>query len=274
MTITARADDLGDRMKDLEMQEAGRKALPGIPLIARLDGRAFHTFTRQMKRPYDTLMVAAMEKTTKMLVQEFKPIIGYTQSDEITLVFPNPETLFGGRFQKLHSTLAGYASAVFARIALVNSVNRAFNWPRSVPSFDCRVWQVPSLVTALDVLIWREDDATKNSVAMLAQSKFSHKDLQNKGRGDMLDMLKGTGVMWNDQPTHFKRGIYVKHRVVQRPLTGHERLAIPEAHRPAEGTLVNRGEVYVLDLPPIRGIDREEAINRLFFKDPVPEVVP
>jgi len=266
-SITGKSDDLADEMKDLEMQEAGRKALPGIPLVARLDGRAFHTFTRGMRRPFDTDLMAAMEHTLKALVAEFKPIVGYTQSDEISLVFLDPSVLFGGRYQKLHSILAGYASALFARIAAANYYKKLPGWTSTLPTFDCRVWQVPNLETALDALIWREDDATKNSVAMLAQAHFSHKELHCKDRHDMLDMLHAKEVNWNLQPTHFKRGIYVKHHVVQRPLTEAERERIPLAHRPAADTLVNRGEVFVLDLPPIRSLDRADALTRLFVKE-------
>lgn len=270
-TITAKADDLGDRMKELEMAEAGRKALPGIPLIVRLDGRAFHTLTRKMRRPYDVAFMEAMKQTTQFLVAEFRPIVGYTQSDEITLVFRNPENLFSGRFQKLTSVLAGFASAVFARHHLVNSTVDKENcpgWPTdTVECFDARAWQVPDLETALDVLIWREDDATKNSVAMLAQAHYSHKELHGKGRADQLDMLKAKGINWNKEPTHFKRGVYVKHRTVRRMLTADEWTRIPEKFRPPQDSVVERGEVYVLDIDPIRRFQRPDAILRLFTKE-------
>lgn len=265
-TITGRADDLGDQMKDLEMQEAGRRALPRIPLIARLDGRAFHTFTRGMNRPYDIAMMAAMEWTTKDLVSEFKPIVGYTQSDEITLVFLDPSTLFSGRYQKLTSVLAGMASAVFARIAVVNLNNGLPGWSAKLPCFDCRAWQVPDLDSALDALIWREDDAVKNSVAMLAQAHFSHKELHCKDRHEMLDMLHAKGINWNAQPTHFKRGIYVKSTYKMRVLTEEERARIPEKHRPPANWAAPRGSIEVLDFPPIRSLERDNAKNILFSK--------
>jgi tRNA(His) 5'-end guanylyltransferase len=272
-SITGKADDLGDAMKELEMQEAGRKALRGIPLVARLDGRAFHTFTRGMARPFDIHFMEAMRSTAASLVKEFRPVVGYTQSDEISLVFLDPSVLFGGRFQKLHSVLAAHASALFARIAMANALRADRNWPHSLPTFDCRVWQVPDLDTALDALIWREDDATKNSVAMLAQAHFSHKELHCKDRHDMLDMLHAKGVNWNAQPTHFKRGIYIKNRVVHRPLTEEERSHIPAKHQPPPNTVVARGETFVVDLEPIRSLDRAVAIQKLLRPEPSPEAI-
>lgn len=224
-------DDLGDRLKKLEMAEAGRAMMPGLPVIARLDGRAFHTFTRKFQRPFDPHMGTAMQVVTKALVKEFHAEVGYTQSDEITLVWREPR-LFGGRFQKLTSVLAGYASSIFGRIALTYAKNAAIAWPDIVPCFDCRVFQVPNPETAVDVLAWREYDAVKNSVSMAAQAVYSHKELHGKGRADKMDMLFAKGINWNDYPVHFKRGIYFKRYNVERLLTPQELEEIPEAHRP------------------------------------------
>jgi tRNA(His) 5'-end guanylyltransferase len=238
--------NLGDRLKVLEMAEAGRRAVLDVPVIARLDGRAFHTYTRGMKRPFDERMQYMMRNTTSGLVAEFHALVGYTQSDEITLVWDKP-TLFDGRFQKLTSVLAGYASATFMREHILTG-----GFYSQTPCFDCRVFQVNNLDDALDVLAWREDDAVKNSVAMAAQSVYSHKQLMNKHRGDMMDMLHAKGINWNDYPAHFKRGIYLKRIVEDRTLTEAERDAIPEAHRPPADRVFKRGSVKVLDIEPIR----------------------
>jgi tRNA(His) guanylyltransferase len=262
----AHPESLGNIMKDLEGIEAQRRAIPGLTLMARLDGKSFSTFTKSMDRPWDTAMMYAMCDTTMALVKEFKPLVGYTQSDEITLAFADPQNLFNGRFQKFHSVLAGYASANFALIAQNNYNFGIQGWTDKIPCFDCRVWQVPSINVALEALVWREDDAVKNSVAMLAQSVFSHKELFKKGRNEMLDMLMAKGINWNDTPIHFRRGIYIRNRVIQKPLDEVTRLKIPEKHRPAEGTLVDRGETYVLDVPKIRTMTKEEAIKLLLTK--------
>lgn len=81
-------DDLGDRMKMYEGQEAGRHFIPHLPIIARMDGRAFHTFARDLEKPYDSRMMESMCSVTTALVHETNAIVGYTQSDEITALPP------------------------------------------------------------------------------------------------------------------------------------------------------------------------------------------
>src|SRR5690606_23998115 len=105
---------IGDRCKGYESAESHRHAMRGLPILARLDGRAFHTFTRGMARPYDPRMSRCMIETARFLVEEMHALVGYTQSDEITLVWyvdsaSRAEYPFGGRYQKLASVLAGLA---------------------------------------------------------------------------------------------------------------------------------------------------------------------
>lgn len=244
------SDATGDRCKRFEMAEAGRCAMPGLPLLARLDGRAFHTFTRGFDRPYDLRMTRCMQATMCALVDEFHAAIGYTQSDEITLLFgAADDMLFGGRFQKLTSVLAGFCSAAFALRWAEQATRQA------VPHFDCRVWQVPTQRDAASVFIWREDDAVKNSVQMAAQSKFSRAELHKKHTGELQEMLFQRGINWNEYPSSFKRGTYARRVVVQRALTDDERMRIPEAHRPAPGELFTRSSVDVVAMPPVRRVE-------------------
>lgn len=236
----------GDRIKALEQTEAGRAALPRLPLLARLDGRAFHTLTRGFDRPFDSAMSESMIETAKALVEEFDAVCAYTQSDEITLAWLEPN-LFDGRFQKLTSVLAGYTSVVFSRALSVRRPS-----VRQVPCFDCRVWQVPTLQDVIDVFVWREDDATKNSLTMAAQAHYSHKELHGVDSAAKQELLFKKGINWNDFPAHFKRGAYLKRIVEDRPLTEAEWLRIPEKKRPARDLLVRRSRVEMLDMPPIR----------------------
>ena len=103
-------DNFGNRMKAYEGMETERVLMPYLPIYARLDGKCFSNFTRHMKRPYDELMTNIMVDVTKFLVEETNAVIGYTQSDEISLAwyYPDPESqpLFGGRIQKINSVLA------------------------------------------------------------------------------------------------------------------------------------------------------------------------
>lgn len=258
-------DVLGDKCKAFEMAEAGRAAMPGLPLLVRLDGRAFHTFTRGLERPFSAPFITCMVETTKHLVGEFHAAVGYTQSDEITLLWSGRAGLpFSGRWQKLTSVLAGSASARFAQLVPQHLPAKA----HAVPCFDARAWQVPTPGDALDVFVWREDDATKNSVAMAAQSVCSARELHGQGRADQLDMLHARGINWNEYPAAFKRGSYVKRLAIERVLTDEERARIPEKHRPAIAQAVMRTHVAVLGMPPIRKVGNALAV---LFDDAAPE---
>lgn len=263
-------DGLGDRCKDLEQREAGRAAMRGLPLLARLDGRAFHTFTRGLTRPYDPAMSRCMIETARTLVEETQARVAYTQSDEITLAWYEPADgattyLFDGRWQKLGSVLAGLASARFNQLVAEHLPAKA----ALLPHFDCRLWQVPTLADALDVFVWRESDAVKNSISMAASALYSDRELHGQDSAAKQELLFQRGVNWNDYPAFFKRGTYLQRRAVAQPLTDAERARIPEAHRPAPDALVTRQRVLELDLPPIRTIGNLAAV--LFERaDPEP----
>jgi len=174
-------DDFGNRMKAYEAIETDRKLDVMLPIYARIDGRSFSRFTRGMGRPFDGRMTAAMVETTKHLVHETHARIGYTQSDEISLVWlsENPESdlLFSGKVQKMVSVLASMAAAKFAVVCPAGFEDR-------LPHFDCRVFQLPSREEASSALLWRAMDARKNAISMVAQSKFSPKALHGKAEAD------------------------------------------------------------------------------------------
>ena len=243
-------DALGDMMKKYEAAESERAALDGLPVVVRLDGRTFHTYTRGMLRPFDWRMQAAMVHAASVLVDDLHPAVAYTQSDEITLIWTRAVP-FGGRFQKLASVGASVAAAAF------NSwwyVNRYGGYRGQIAAFDGRAWQVPNREIALDVLAWREYDAVKNSVSMAASSVYSHRELHGKGRADQMDMLHAKGINWNDYPAHFKRGVYLQRVTHERTLTDEERARIPEGHRPPPDATFLRSKVEVLEMEPIRRV--------------------
>lgn len=254
-------DGLGDRCKAYKLAEAGRRAMRGLPLLARLDGRAFHTFTRDLKRPYEHGMSVAMVETARYLVQEMTALVGYTQSDEITLAWfessqSTSDYAFDGRLQKLASVLAGMASAKFVQLVREHLPAKAME----TPHFDCRVWQVPTIADAADVFVWREDDATKNSITMAACAYYSDAELDGKNSGVKQEMLWQKGVNWNDFPSFFKRGTYLQRRSFERTLSDEERARIPEQHRPPIGATFERTQVVELELPPVRKIENLAAV--------------
>lgn len=210
--MTDKKDDLGDRLKRYESVSTAPRAFKGQPLIARLDGRSFHTFTRGMKKPYDEDFMHVMLLTMQYLVEQFHPLVAYTQSDEFTLAWYYPsssqsEYIFDGRFQKLDSILASAATAKFNSLLPDNLPTKTY----MLPTFDCRTFVVPNLQEAYHMFLWRQQDATKNAIQMAAQSMFSHNELQNLHSGELQEkMFADKGVNFNDYPPKFKRGTFCK----------------------------------------------------------------
>ena len=223
-------DTLGDKMKEFEMVEAGRKL--SYPICIRLDGRGFSKFTRHLKRPYDERLSSLMIDATKALVIETGARIGYTQSDEISLIILDPniekETTgyFGLRAQKLCSITAAFVSAFFAREISSRIPERA----GSSPLFDSRAWSVPTEIDAAAVLLWRELDARKNAATMAASCYFSHNFLLNKTGAEKIALLKDKGVDFDQYPNFFKRGTYIKRLEVRGKFSPEEIENLPEKH--------------------------------------------
>lgn len=255
-------DALGDRMKLYETAESGRRFMPLLPIMARIDGRCFSSFTRGMARPFDPAFSLAMRQTTHHLVEETNACMGYTQSDEITLAWHSQsiksQVWFDGRIAKMTSQLGALATLRFYRI-IVRSMP---DYADREPTFDARVWQVPNQTEGANVFLWREWDATKNSTSMAASHYYSHKELIGKNGADRQEMLFRKGVNWNDYPAHFKRGSYLQRRTVSKPFAEHELRRLPPRHEAHAnpGLLVERSEVALLDLPPLGTIINCEAV--------------
>lgn len=255
-------DALGTRMKEYEMAEAGRMLLPGLPVMLRLDGKAFHTFTKGLQRPFDKRLTDLMVDTTKFLVESTNAVVGYTQSDEISLILytekPEAQLFFDGRIQKLTSVVTSMATAFFNR-----------ELPKALPEkadkfayFDCRVWNTPNLVEATNTLVWRELDATKNAISMAAQHYYSHKELQNKNGKEMQEMLFQKGINFNDYPSFFKRGSYLRRvkKFIKFTTEELEKLPTKHAARVNPDLTVERSVIERTELPPItRVVNRVEV---------------
>lgn len=259
-------DALGDRMKAYEGQYAQQRMLPRIPVIARIDGRAFHTFCKGLNRPYDKRLSDLMVGTTEFLVEETEANCGYTQSDEISLVWQTEDyksdIFFGGRLLKMASVLASIATAYFNRHLASAIPEKA----EKFAYFDARVFSVPLELEAANYFVWREMDATRNSVSMAAQANFSHNFLHGKGSGEMQDLLwKEKDINWNKYPVFFKRGTYVQKRRVTIPFTPEEIDRLPEKHaaRTNPNLAIERQKVMTVDMPPItKVVNREDVLLR------------
>lgn len=254
-------------MKSYEAQESERRLMPRLPVCARIDGRGFSRFTRAMTRPYEPRLSKLMIATTRFLVTESAACMGYTQSDEISLIWDGEhQVFFEGRVQKMTSVLASLASAYFNRGLAEELPEHA----RDLQVFDARVWSVPSREEAANTLLWREQDATKNSVSMAARTHYPHAALEGRSSKEMQAMLLAKGVNWNDFPAHFKRGTYVQRRFRARAFDAEEIAELPEKHaaRSNPDLVVSRAEIVELDVPPLaRVINR---VNVVFeAQDPV-----
>ena len=234
-------DDLGTRMKTYYEQIPKTKLMRRTPVIIRIDGKAFHTFTRGFKRPFDEILIKTMQETTKYLCENIQGcVLGYTQSDEITLVLVDYQRFessawFDYEIQKICSISASMATMAFNKFFRNNVENFIQDCATDYETqglcgegtieyelcktyekalekgamFDARVFNIPK-EEVTNCLYWRQLDASRNSVQMVGQANFSHKELQNKTCSNIQDMLmEQKGINWNDFPTHQKRGTCV-----------------------------------------------------------------
>lgn len=229
-------DSLGDRMKEYEYVTRNYLTRK-LPVIIRIDGKAFHSFTRGFKKPFDEVFVKSMQETMKYLCENIQGcVLGYTQSDEITLVlvdYQNREAdaWFDNNIQKMASISASMATLAFNRVFQSEINQYEWDWrisltPQSVSiqeantkyvntlkeaarkgaMFDSRVFTLPK-EEVVNCLIWRQQDATRNSIQSAGQANFSHSQLHGKNCSDIQDMLMlEKSINWNDYPTHLKRG--------------------------------------------------------------------
>lgn len=257
-------DSLGDRMKSYEELSTSRQLMPNCPIYARIDGRAFHTFCRGLKKPYSKAFIEAMQETCKHLVKETTAILGYVQSDEISLGWTDTQHCpFDGRVQKLESVLASMASAFFvkyiavetpkfygplrsdykteeefakgseeyAKIAHDNSTMEV-KIDKNPPCFDCRLFNVPTLEELANSFLWRENDAIKNSISGMALNFYSHNELQNKNSDEKVHMMRMKGYcFFEDTEEAFLRGTFWHRENYLKKLTDEEVSKIPESQR-------------------------------------------
>ena len=219
-------DDLGDRMKDYYESRSKTRLIRRMPVIVRLDGKAFHTFTKGFEKPFDMVMVKAMQETMKYLCENIQGcVLGYTQSDEITLVLIdyqnlNSDAWFDYEVQKLCSVSASIATFAFNRAfvkhvtdylynlevydeLLISAYNRA---SKEGAFFDARCFNIPK-EEVTNCLLWRQQDATRNSIHMTGRAYFSHKQIEGLNSNDIQNLLfQEKGINWNDLPTTLKRG--------------------------------------------------------------------
>lgn len=227
----ANRQSIGERMKEYEAVTTSATLVKRLPLYARLDMRAGHTFCRGLDKPFDNAYASTMQEVTRQLVAKLGAAIGYTQSDEISLVWKDTsQAPFENRLFKLESVFAGMASAIFAVVGSKTKLKAKIE--KIFPCFDCRVLNLPNLAEAANMLQWREQDSIKNSITLLALEHFSNKDIFKKNSAEKIKMLADIGVDYFSIPQELRNGAYFAREVVDRTMSNIELGQIPEKHRP------------------------------------------
>lgn len=251
-------DDFGDRMKVYEATETSRRFTPLLPIYARLDGRSFSKFTSRFQKPYDPDIAFAMRNTLLYLVEHTHATCGYTQSDEISLVWHTDtyesKTFFDGNIHKMTSVLASMATGKF-----FNDIHGSESIGNVIPSFDCRVIQMPNLIEATNMILWRSMDCKKNAITSGARKYFSHKEIHAKNGEDMRAMMLAKGVCFErDFPADFVYGVFALREVVEVNPGVFRRKAYTRV-LPDFNKIVNRKEVLFDQEHPLRLTDMLES---------------
>ena len=271
-------DELGTRMKEFYEGVPKTRLVRRMPVAIRIDGKAFHTFTRGFQKPFDEILVKSMQDTMKYLCENIQGcVLGYTQSDEITLILVdykhlNSDAWFDYEIQKMCSIAASMATMAFNKAfasnvakqskrlyseyleekdaSYIDTLEIAMN---KGAMFDARCFNIPKEEVA-NLIYWRQLDATRNSIQMVGQANFSHKELQNKSCNMIQEMLFAEkGINWNDYPTYLKRGSCCIKTTIQNP-----NVDIKDGVYPKSVWMID------LDIPIFKG-DGRDYIDKLVF---------
>ena len=292
-------DELGTRLKTSYEEVPKIRLYKRTPVAIRIDGKAFHTFTRGFKKPFDEILIKTMQDTMLYLCKNIQGcVLGYTQSDEITLILQDYKTLttdawFDYEVQKICSISASMATMAFNKFFYSNVIEYILSKEsfesidKGLPMlpyiindyfvktddekdyvltlikaaekgamFDARCFNIPK-EEVTNLLYWRQLDAARNSVQMVGQAYFSHKELQNKSCSDIQDMLmERYNINWNDFPTTQKRGSCAVRETIQDPRVDPKDGAYPRA-------------AWVIDnkIPQFKGEGREYVEKRINFEE-------
>ena len=274
-------DDLGVRMKTFYEQIPKTKLMRRCPVAIRIDGKAFHTFTRRFHKPFDEVLIKSMQETMKYLCENIQGcVLGYTQSDEITLILVDYKKLtssawFDYEVQKICSIAASMATMAFNKFFrdnvgdylyenyddqyLADYIKILQNAVDKGAMFDARCFNIPK-EEVTNLVYWRQLDASRNSIQMVGQANFSHKELQNKSCNDIQDMLMTQkGINWNDLPTYQKRGsCCVRNKIVIETDSVMATAQLRDSSKSENEWIIDT------DIPIFKGEGRE-YIDRLVF---------
>ena len=295
-------DEIGNRMKTYYEEIPKTRLMHRTPVAIRLDGRSFHTFTRGFQKPFDEVLIKSMQNTMKYLCENIQGcVLGYHQSDEITLILIDYQNLntsawFDYEVQKMCSIAASMATMAFNKAFaktfdewgrenlpnwddggtnesvdenLMKLCQVYYNAQEKGAMFDARCFNIPK-EEVTNLIYWRQLDATRNSIQMVGQANFSHKELQNKSCNNIQDMLIAEkGINWNDFPTHQKRGSCCVRKVVN--VTTKDICEEQEWGDPIIKTMVTTHYDWVIDteIPLFKNEGRDYIDNLIFIENEV-----
>lgn len=295
-------DDLGTRMKTFYENIPKTRLMRRVPVAIRLDGKAFHTFTRGFQKPFDFVLMDAMQQTMKYLCENIQGcVFGYNQSDEITLILVDYQKFtssawFDYEVQKICSISASMATMAFNKF-FAQEVDKwgvetfGFEWyeggtndPEVVNSpkyklseiyskaidkgamFDARCFNIPK-EEVTNLIYWRQFDATRNSIQMVGQAHFSHDELQDKTCNMIQDMLMTKyGINWNDFTIPCKRGTACI-KVAKKVTENIKREPQPFGEDKVTTTIIEERPIWVIDknMPILKGEDRKYVDDLIYI---------
>jgi tRNA(His) guanylyltransferase len=274
-------DALGDRIKS-QYEDRTRFLLPRRTYtIIRVDGKAFHTLTRGFTRPFDRKLMTMMDNTAMAMCKEMQgAALAYVQSDEISVLLTDFSKIttnawFDGNVQKMASIAAACATANFNMEMLRNNY---FKSDSKLAMFDARVFTIPDATEVENYFIWRQNDASRNSVQMVARSLYSHKELEGKGVPQLHDLIHAKNKNWNNYTSGEKRGRCIVKQQINKAaeykgfqngqaaspdtvlrnewvsLSGDNVPAVPMGYNGPELTATNQTPIFTQDRSFLRGL--------------------
>ena len=275
--------NLAARMKEFYENVPKTNLMRRTPVVIRIDGKAFHSFTKGFKRPFDEVLIKTMQETTKYLCENIQGcVLGYTQSDEISLVLVDYQRFetsawFDYEVQKMCSIAASMATMAFNKffyenvflyngMASVDMSNKKYPYKevyakavKKGAMFDARVFNIPK-EEVTNYIYWRQLDASRNSIQMVGQANFSHNELHCKTCNNIQDMLmEQKGINWNDYPTVCKRGTAVIKKIIAREEKSFIDDMLEDSFDNVKNNIIEQTSKWIIDkdIPIFKGEGRE-----------------
>ena len=275
--------NLAVRMKEFYENVPKTNLMRRTPVVIRIDGKTFHSFTKGFKRPFDEVLIKTMQETTKYLCENIQGcVLGYTQSDEISLVLVDYQRFetsawFDYEVQKMCSIAASMATMAFNKffyenvflyngMASVDMSNKKYPYKevyakavKKGAMFDARVFNIPK-EEVTNYIYWRQLDASRNSIQMVGQANFSHKELHCKTCNNIQDMLmEQKGINWNDYPTVCKRGTAVIKKIIAREEKSFIDDMLEDSFDNVKNNIIEQTSKWIIDkdIPIFKGEGRE-----------------